>query len=118
MVVVMNSNGEAIIADNDDAETDAPSLLFVAFDGDVDNDGALVHKLTCCQGGCRLKDDQYVAAGYTPGDVLTCGNAADEGKFRAAAAGEQIYGVVGPDGLDSTNGVLDVIIPQGIAPAV
>jgi hypothetical protein len=53
--------------------------------------------------------------------MLTCGQASATaciGKFRAAASGEQIYGVVGPLGLNATTGVLDVIIPQGISPAV
>jgi len=118
-IVVMNANGEAIVADNDDASTDAPCMMFVAIDGDVDYDGAFVHKITCMAGGGELQVENYVAAAYTPGQMLTCGDAgtSTEGQWRAAAGGEQIYGVVGPEGLDTVNEVLDVIVPQGIAPA-
>jgi hypothetical protein len=115
----MDANGEAIPADNDDASTDAPCMMFVAVDGDVDYDGAFVHKITCIAGGSRYVVENYVAAAYTPGQMLTCGHAGGTsvGQWRAAAAGEQIYGVVGPDGLDAVNNILDVIVPQGIAPA-
>jgi hypothetical protein len=120
-IVVMDSDGLAIPADNDDATTHAPKLMFVTVDGDMDYDGSFVHKLTCIQGGIEILTDQYLSASYTPGDMLTCGQASATaciGKFRAAASGEQIYGVVGPLGLNATTGVLDVIIPQGISPAV
>jgi hypothetical protein len=117
-IVIMDpADGKAIVADNADAKTNAPCMFFVAIDGDVDYDGAFVHKLTAMAGGGELEVENYVAAVYQPGDMLTCGNGADAGKWRAAAAGEQIYGVVGPNGLDSVNNVLDVIVPQGIAPA-
>ncbi len=118
-IVVMDANGEAIPADNDDSSTDAPCMLFVAIDGDVDYDGAFVHKVTCMAGGGELQVENYVAAAYTPGQMLTCGHAGGTsiGQWRAAASGEQIYGVVGPDGLDTVENVLDVIVPQGIAPA-
>ena len=118
-IVVMNASGEAIPADNDDASTDAPAMFFVALDGDVDYDGAFVHKITCMAGGGELEVENYVAAAYTPGQMLTCGHAGGSsiGMWRAAAAGEQIYGVVGPEGLDAVNNILDVIVPQGIAPA-
>jgi hypothetical protein len=120
-IVVMDANGLAIPADNDDATTHAPKLMFVTVDGDMDYDGSFVHKITCVQGGIEILTDQYLAASYAPGAMLTCGQAsatACVGKFRAAASGEQIYGVVGPLGLNSTKGVLDVIIPQGICPAI
>jgi hypothetical protein len=107
-IVVMNASGEAIPADNDNASTDAPCMMFVAIDGNVDYDGAFVHKITCMAGGGELEVENYVAAAYVPGEMLTCGH---------AATGEQIYGVVGPQGLDTVNNVLDVIVPQGIAPA-
>lgn len=120
-IVVMKNNGKAIVADNDDASTDAPQMFFVTVDGDQDYDGAFVHKLTCIQGGCelRLDTDNFVAGSYSPGDKLTCGDVGttSEGKFRAATSGEQIYGMVGSEGQDTVNNTLHVIIPQGISPA-
>lgn len=119
-IVVMNGSGKAILADNDDASTDFPSMMFVAVDGDQDFDGCFVHTVTCIQGGFEFKTDQFTTAGYGPMDKLTCGDTAgsDVGKFRLAAKGEQIYGFVGARGLDSINGVLYVIIPQGVCPAM
>lgn len=120
-VVVMNASGNALAADNDDALTSAPSMLFVTIDGDMDYGGAFVGKLTCIQGGAefRLDTANFRAATYAPGDWLTCddGTAGVAGNFRAVASGEQIYGMVGPEGYDATNDTLHVIIPQGIAPA-
>jgi hypothetical protein len=120
-IIVMNANGLAILADNDDATTHAPKLFFVTIDGDQDYDGSFVHKITCVQGGIEILTPQYVSASYAPGAMLTCGQASGGtstvGKFRAVASGEQIYGVVGPLGLNATTAVLDVIIPQGISPA-
>jgi len=120
-IIVMNGSGLAILADNDDATTHAPKLMFVTIDGDQDYDGSFVHKITCVQGGIEILTPQYVSAAYSPGAMLTCGQASGGtstiGKFRAVAGGEQIYGVVGPLGLNATTGVLDVIIPQGICPA-
>ena len=119
-IVVMNASGNATLADNDNALTDAPSLLFTAVDGDQDLDGAFVGKITCLQGGMELELDtgNYVAAAYTAGDFLTCGHAggSSEGMFRAAATNEQMYAVVGSRGLD-VNNVLHVIVPAGICPA-
>jgi hypothetical protein len=119
-IIVMNGSGLAILADNDDATTYAPKLFFVTIDGDQDYDGSFVHKITCVQGGIEILTPQYFTASYAPGAMLTCGQAsatACVGKFRAATTGEQIYGVVGPLGLNATKLVLDVIIPQGISPA-
>ncbi len=119
-IVVMNSTGYAIPADNDAATTHAPALMFITIDGDMDYDGSFVHKLTCIQGGIEILTPQYVVTSYTPGAMLTCGQASGTacvGKFRAVGSGEQIYGVVGPRGVNATTGLLDVIIPQGISPA-
>ncbi len=118
-IVIMDTDGKAIPADNDDAKTHAPACFFVAVDGDMDLDGAFVHKITCIQGGCEMTVENYVTAAYTPGQLLTCGHTAggSVGEWRAAATGEQIYGIVGPRGLDTVNSTLDVFLPQGIAPA-
>ena len=116
-IVVMDSTGEAIVADG--AVVTAPAMLFITVDGDQDYDGAFVHKLTCIQGGGEFKLDtnNFVAGTYAPGNFLTCANGADAGKFRVATTGEQIYGMVGPDGNDTVNNTLSIIIPQGISPA-
>lgn len=121
-IVVMNTSGKAVLADNDAALTNAPQMFFITVDGDMDYDGAFVHRLTCIQGGGEflLDTGNFVAAVYTPGDLLTCGDTAttSTGMFRAAASGEQIYGMVGPDGYDSVKGTLSIVIPQGISPAL
>jgi hypothetical protein len=118
-IVVMNANGNVVLADNADALTDAPSLLFTVADGDQDLDGAFVGKVTCLQGGMELKlgEPNYVAGAYAPGDLLSCASGADAGKFEAAVAGEQIYAIVGSRGQDTTNNLLYVIVPAGINPA-
>lgn len=120
-IVVMNSSGLAIPADNDTtATTNAPSLMFVTVDGDMDFDGSFVHKITCVQGGIEILTPQVYGTSFTPGGKLTCGQASGTaciGKFRTASTGEQIYGIVGPLGYNATTALLDVIIPQGICPA-
>ena len=120
-IVQMNTSGKAVKADNDDALSNAPAMMFIAADGDVDYDGAFVHKITCIQGGGEflLDTNNFVADTYTPGNFLTCGHTAGSsvGLFRKAAAGEQIYGMVGQDGYDASKGTLHIIIPQGISPA-
>lgn len=121
-IVFMNTDGKAELADNDSADVDFPIMLYVAIDGDQDFDGCFVHTVTCIHGGFEFFTDKYEPAGYTPGDPLSCadsGGATDySGYFRAAEKGEQIYGFVGAKGLDATNGVLYIIIPQGVCPAL
>jgi hypothetical protein len=120
-IIVMNSSGLAILADNDTtATTNAPSLMFVTVDGDQDYDGSFVHKITCVQGGIEILTPQVYGTSFTPGGKLTCGQTSGTacvGKFRTATTGEQIYGIVGPLGYNATTALLDVIIPQGICPA-
>jgi hypothetical protein len=117
-IVAMDANGEAVVADG--AVNVAPSMLFVAVDGDKDNDGAFVHVLTCLQGGGEILTEQYASGVFVPGNPLACGTGADVGKFvvPAGSATEQLYGIVGPLGLDTVKGVLDVLIPQGISPEI
>lgn len=119
--IMMNANGNAVKADNDDALTDAPALLYITVDGDMDYDGAFVHKITCCQGGgeFQLDTNNFKTDTYNPGDKLTCddGTTGTAGRFRKAAAGEAIYGIVGTDGHDTQKGTLRILIPQGWAPA-
>jgi hypothetical protein len=118
IVAINPATGKAVLADNANAMTNAPCMLFVTVDGDVDFDGAFFHRITCIQGGVEIQTEQFVAGTYTVGDMLTCGSGSDAGKFRAAASGEQIYGVVGVNGYDATKATLHVVIPQGISPAI
>ncbi len=125
-IVVMNANGNAIVADSAAAAGlgAAPSMLFVTIDGDQDYSGAFVGKLTCIQGGAefQLDTENFVGGAYAPGDWLTCSTGADVGRFTTVAAvptgAEQIYGMVGQLGYDAAEDTLHVIIPQGIAPAI
>ena len=69
-IVVMDANGAAIVADNADSSTDAPTLMFTVIDGDVDFDGAFTGKVTCLQGGGDLQVENYVVAdvaNFVPG---------------------------------------------------
>ena len=116
-IIAVGTDAKAVLADNDETETDAPALLYVTVDGNMDNDGAYCHRLTCIQGGCEILTEQFESDTYAVGDKLTCGAAANAGKFRKVASGEQIYGVVGIKGYNATDGTLHVVIPQGIAPA-
>ena len=129
MIVVMNNAGNAEIANNNPAppgNVAFPAMLFVAIDGDRDFDGAFVHRITCIQGGMEIVTDLYVPnPALLPGVMLTCGDdvAAPpdySGYFRIAVKGEQIYGMVGSDGIDATvtPSTLHIIIPQGISPAL
>lgn len=119
-IIVMNANGNVVLADNANALTDAPCMLWVTVDGDQDYDGAFVHNITCIQGGAEYTLDvtNFVAGSYAPGDLLSCGSGAEAGLFRAVASGEQIYGQVGARGQDTTNNTLRIIVPQGISPAL
>jgi hypothetical protein len=121
MIVVMNTSGRAVIADNAAVLTNAPQMFYVAIDGDRDYDGAFVHSITTIQGGMEIVTDLYVPDAYVPGNMLTCGEVVGpndyRGYFRKALAGEQIYGMVGSDGFDTIENTLHVIIPQGISPA-
>jgi hypothetical protein len=123
MIVVMNTSGQAVIADNAAALTNAPQMFYVAIDGDRDFDGAFVHRITTIHGGMEIVTDLFVPDTYLPGHMLTCGEVVGpndyRGYFRKAvgASGEQIYGMVGSDGYDSIENTLHIIIPQGISPA-
>lgn len=125
-IVVMEqttNTGEAILANNADVDTAFPTLMFITVDGDMDFDGAYSHRITCIQGGCEIVTDLFAPDSYNPGDMLTCGDDAvpltdHRGYFRKAVATEQIYGIVGSDGLDTVENVLHVIIPQGLSPAM
>lgn len=91
-------------------------IFAVTIDGDMDFDGAQFHRLTCIQGGMEIVTDQFVdGVGLVPGAPLTVGNGGSAGKFILATdVKNQLYGFVGADGKDATNGILSVIVPQGV----
>jgi len=113
MIVEMNSSGKLILGTSTGNVTaTAPKMYLVAVDGDIDYDGAFLHRVTCLEGGLQMKTDQFVTATYTPGQPLTVGTGGTAGKLLGlTGADEPVLGWVGPDGL--SNGVLDVIMPQG-----
>jgi hypothetical protein len=122
IVVIENvqGKGKAVVADTDTGKHVGVQMFWTAIDGDMDYDGAFVHKITCLQGGGELQLDtkNFVTATYAPGEFLTCGADTAKGKFTKATTGKQIYGMVGQDGQDTSKGTLHVIIPQGISPLV
>jgi hypothetical protein len=122
-IVVMNTSGQAVLADNANALTNAPQMFYTTVDGDQDYDGAFVHRITCIQGGMEIVTELFVPDSYLPGNMLTCGDSSGlptvdySGYFRKATSGEQIYGMVGSDGYNAVEATLHIIIPQGISPA-
>lgn len=110
-VVKMDSSGKAVLATTPDLSEDPKVLPFIAIDGNVDYSGAWTQRLTVLQGGFTMKTDQYAAGAYTPGAPVTF--ASGKVKLLTDKAKEQLFGFVGPSGLDATNGILQVIVPQG-----
>jgi hypothetical protein len=106
------TSGEAVLATTGDVTTRLNTqMVFITIDGNKDFSGSFVQKLTVLQGGFTMLTDQYDAGAYTPG-LLVSFNA---GKIKLAGATDQFIGVVGPAGLDAVNGVLQVIVPQGLS---
>lgn len=127
-IVSMTAGGVAQLATTTDLTAADPQLVFVTVDGDADYSGAFVRKLTVLHGGVTIKTDQYraldgagAAITYAPGTPLTfhSGKVTTVANAKAAATAgygipkPQLIGFVGPNGLDATEGVLEVILPQG-----
>jgi len=111
-IVMMDATGEAVLGDRAAWTTATPIMYMAAVDGDMDMDGAFLHRITCLQGGFEMTTEQYVAAAYTPGQPLTVGTGANVGLLEGLTlAGQPLYGFVGPRGVGS-DGTLDVIVPQ------
>jgi hypothetical protein len=111
-IVSMNvTTGEAELATTGDVVANRlnAKMAFVTIDGNKDFSGSFVQKLTVLHGGFTMLTDQYDTGSYTPGKLVSF----NAGKVKLAGATDQIIGVVGPAGLDSVNGVLQVIVPQG-----
>jgi len=113
-IVEMDTNGEAILAQGPVIGSAAPKLFAITVDGDVDHDGAAAHRITCIVGGGQFKTDKYVSTSYTISAPLAVGTSSNAGLLIPwTAATQQVYGYVGPEGLNTTTSLLDVIIPQG-----
>jgi hypothetical protein len=112
-IVMMDGAGEAVLGDSAGHAAVSPIMYMVVVDGDMDYDGAFLHKITCLEGGLQMKTTAFVAGVYTPGQALTVGAAATAGQLLGlTGAGEPLIGWVGPNGVNS-DGSLDVIMPQG-----
>lgn len=113
-IVTMDvADGTAVLATTGDvaaARLNA-QMVFVTIDGNKDFSGSFVQKLTVLQGGFTMLTDQYDAGAYAPGKPVSF----NAGKIKLAGATDQFIGVVGPAGLDAVNGVLQVIVPQGLS---
>lgn len=115
-IIEMNAAGEAVLADAVDVVA-APlnaKMAFVTLDGNKDYSGSWVQKLTVLHGGFTMLTDQFVAGAYAPGKQVSYGAGANAGKvILRTAATQPLLGVVGPGGLDTIEGVLQVIVHQG-----
>lgn len=122
-IIEMNSAGKAVLASAVDVVA-APltaKMAFVTLDGNKDLSGAFVQKLTVLAGGFTMLTDQYVAGAFLPGLQVSYGTTGggNAGKVILRTATTQpLLGVVGPAGLDTVNGVLQVIVPQGAGFAI
>lgn len=113
-IVMMDANGDAILGDRAAWGLATPFMFAVAVDGDMDYDGAFLHRLTCLEGGLQMKTEQYdTGAGpYVPGAPLTVGTVGTAGQLEPLTlAGQPLVAFVGPNGVNS-DGTLDVIMPQ------
>jgi len=124
-IVLIGPDGKAILGDApilatyDDSHV--PVLPFVTIDGNTDYSGKFVRKITVFQGGFTMVTDQFSldtkgdgseAGTFIPGHPVTFLG----GKViprSGTSALRQIYGFVGPDGLNQAAGILQVIVPQG-----
>lgn len=112
-IVTMDTDGHAVLATTPVVSGEGavdPLLVFVTVDGNMNYSGSFVQKLTVLHGGVTIETDQFHPGAYAPGALVTY----RDGRIALrAAATEQIIGAVGPKGLQSPEGVLQVILPQG-----
>jgi len=131
-IVEMNSTGKAVVA-GDNAQFTvtqggtspfavtvtavAPKLYAVVIDGSDTFTGSFTGKLTCLIGGFQMITEQFTGTSFTVGAPVAVGakdgvsNSAD-GKLRAWAASDQVFGYVGPKGYSAADGTLHVIVPH------
>jgi|OM-RGC.v1.020724134 hypothetical protein len=111
IVSISTAAGTAGLATSPDLTAAVPQLMFVVFSGDDDFSGATAGSINCIHGGCRFDTEKFNSAlSYTPGAPLRVA----AGVINTKVFGDnlQIVGFVGPRGV--LNGVLDVIMPQGV----
>ena len=110
-VVAMNAAGDVDLASSPVLGANNPILMFVVFSGDDDFGGAAAGSVNCFHGG-RFDTEKFnPAQSFAPGVALI----ASAGILNLKVAGEhhQLVGFVGPRGV--LNGVLDVMMPQGVS---
>lgn len=86
-----------------------PSKFRMVISGNDQFDGVFTGKAVALRGTFTVQTDQFVAASYTPGQLLTVHVAvdADQGKLCArTVSNEQVVGEV--ESYDATNGILVV----------
>jgi len=112
-IVEMDSNGNAIAATPAAINAVMPKLYFVTSWGDDDFDTAFAGQIFGVH-GCSCLTDKFDAGTYTPGQPLVVSNAVAGNVMPKGAFGDhaQIVAFVGPDGVK--NGVLDMLMPQGV----
>jgi|GEM_PF-4215282 len=110
--VTFNGAGNVVLATSPNVSAALPQLLFVVMAGNNDYSGRFSNgKIVVIHGGCRFDTEKFGAGPFTPNTPLRLA----AGVWNLSAQGDnlQIAGWVGPRGL--ANGVLDVIMPQGVA---
>lgn len=110
--VTFNAAGNIEKATSVDVTGALPKLLMVVFAGNNDFSGAFSNgKVVVIHGGCRFDTEKYGTGPFTPNVPLSL----VAGVWTLSVLGDhkQIAGWVGPRGL--RDGVLDVIMPQGVA---
>jgi hypothetical protein len=114
IIMIDSATGKAVLGDKAGHAAATPLMYMVAVDGDMDFDGAFLHRITCLEGGLEMKTEKYaIGGGLLPGQALTVGTGAQAGLLiPLTGAGEPILGWVGSNGVNS-DGTLDVIMPQG-----
>lgn len=110
--VTYNSSGNIVKATSVDVTAALPQLLMVVFAGNNDYSGRFSDgKVVTVHGGVRFDTEKYGAGPFTANTPLYLAT----GVWTPSVLGDhkQIAGWVGPRGL--ANGVLDVVMPQGVA---
>lgn len=126
-IVTLNQYGVAALATTGDIGTRTNAkLAAVVLRGNDDYDGKYVQKITALVGGCTFRTAQFIDETSLPpgapvtfatGKVALLGgtNAASASGTTAVAQG-QIIGFIGPNGKNTAQGWLEVVMPQGGVP--